>query len=253
MWRLMSQGIAMARTAMLGLNVAMLANPIGLIIAAVAALVVVMVLLYKHSTRMRIVFNNVWTFIKNVVIGTVRHIISHFKILFFGITSMFTAIWTSIKNSPLGKVAVFFENLFSPVVKAIRWVINAIRNFKLPAFIDKALNWLVDKSTKAAMWSADYANNSIVENKRTNGAINDMQVTAQQKGFTEWAKHPLTSGATKFVDEDAPLKRTNGPIFGENAVNITINTQGGDAESIAREVRKQLEQFEKDRRSRQGN
>lgn len=136
-----------------GLNAAMKANPIGLIIAAVTLLVAGLVWLYKNNETARRVMDAAWAGIKNAVIGAWEGFIK----------PAFNAINNFVKNV-LGPAFVWFrDSVIKPVWEFIKtaisnhWnnikiVFSAISNF-LRATLGPAFTWLRD-AVIVPVWNA---------------------------------------------------------------------------------------------------
>lgn len=90
------------------LNAAMSANPIGLVVAAIAALVAAFVYLWNNCDSFREFWINLWDKIKSIVSVAVAGI----KNVWNGITGFFSGIWNGIKNA-FGNVADWFKNIFT--------------------------------------------------------------------------------------------------------------------------------------------
>ena len=91
--------------AMTALNVVLAANPIGIIIIAVTALVAAFVLLWKNCEGFRNFFINAWNNIKNVAVNTWNAIskfaqsaVNGLRNAWSGIVGFFTNLWTNVKN-----------------------------------------------------------------------------------------------------------------------------------------------------------
>lgn len=90
-----ANAIKVVRTAMLALNTAMLANPIGLVVAAIAGLVVAFVYLWNNCESFRKFWQNLWKVIKKAS----------------------SDAWTGIKNT-FSNIGKWFSDKFSQVQKA---------------------------------------------------------------------------------------------------------------------------------------
>ena len=87
--------IGAVKGALAGLNAVMLANPIGLIIAAIAALVIAFVLLWKKSAAFRNFWKGLWKNIKSIV----STVVSALKTFFTEkIPAMFRSVVTFARN-----------------------------------------------------------------------------------------------------------------------------------------------------------
>lgn len=101
------------------LNAAMNANPIGIIIAAITALVTAFVLLWNKSEAFRDFFIGMWEAIKEVIAEAWEFIAGVFeeawdiiKGVWEGAVEFFTGLWSGIKNA-FKSVKDFFGDLFS--------------------------------------------------------------------------------------------------------------------------------------------
>lgn len=92
MWRMGTISVTGAQWAM---NAALIANPIGLVVVAIAALVAGLVIAYKRSETFRTIVGGVFNFIREVAAGA-------FDVITFGIRQMLTGI---------GKVAGVAKNI----------------------------------------------------------------------------------------------------------------------------------------------
>lgn len=126
-----------------GFNAALMANPIGLIIMLVAALVAGIILLVRNFDRVREVFINVWSGIKNFFSGVASWLMDRmsaigefFRNVWTGIKGFFVGIWEGIMDffAPIGE---FFSNiwngikngadaLWNGIVSGVRGMVNAV-------------------------------------------------------------------------------------------------------------------------------
>lgn len=100
-----ANAIKVVRTAILGMNAAMLANPIGLVVALLAGLVVAFVYLWNNVEGFRNFWIKAWNLIKD---GAVK-------------------AWNSIKKA-LGSIGSWFSDKFKQVQKAGKDAWNGIKN-----------------------------------------------------------------------------------------------------------------------------
>ena len=100
-----ANAIKVVRTAMLAMNAAMLANPIGLVIAAIAGLVAAFLYLWKNCESFRKFWQKTWNLIKD---GAVK-------------------AWNAIKKA-LGNIGSWFSDKFKQVQKAGKDAWNGIKN-----------------------------------------------------------------------------------------------------------------------------
>ena len=97
------------------LNAAMSANPIGLVVAAIAALVAAFVVLWNKSEAFREFFIGMWEAIKETVSAICTAIGDFFVNLWDGITSGASAAWEWIKNVFASVATWFDEHVITPV------------------------------------------------------------------------------------------------------------------------------------------
>ena len=121
-----------AKTAFAGLNAVMAANPIILIIAAIAALVVAFIYLWNNCEAFRNFWINLWENIKNFVVNAVQAIGEFLSSAWEGIktvaetvwnaiASFFTTIWTAISTT--------FTTVFTAIADFFTTVFSGIRDF----------------------------------------------------------------------------------------------------------------------------
>lgn len=97
------------------LNAAMSANPIGLVVAAIAALVAAFVVLWNKSEAFREFFIGMWEAIKETVSAICTAIGDFFVNLWDGITSGAQAAWDWIKDVFTSVASWFDEHVITPV------------------------------------------------------------------------------------------------------------------------------------------
>jgi len=173
-FKLLKSGITIVITAMRALSVAMLTNPVGIIIIAIIALVVAFVLLYKKSETFRNFIKGLGPFFVSVWNG----ILSFFK----GIPAFFQGVWDKITGAfstalnwlksnwqniifiimgPLGilignvggardKLVQFFVDLWEKIKTATIAGINATVNFfaTLPERIAYWIGFLIGRAVR---------------------------------------------------------------------------------------------------------
>lgn len=164
-----------ATIAQLGLNLAMLANPVGLVVLGILALVAVFKLLWDNSKRFReilfgiweaakAVFHNIGVFFKRVWDMVIKPIIMAYYTVY---KFVFTKIWDFIKWVFNGIAAVFVW-LYEVAVS----VFTTIREFVVGVF-----QWIVDKVSGALAVIGSFFS-----------------------GIWEWFSSTF-SGFVKFIDE----------------------------------------------------
>lgn len=128
-----AEAIAAAKTWLL--NTAMLANPIGLVVAAIAALVAAFVVLWKKSENFRNFWKGLWKEIKATTEKYIGAVVDFFKTawnkikaVWSTVTGFYKGIWFEIKKTTekyIGAVVDFFKSAWNNIKKA--W--NAVVDF----------------------------------------------------------------------------------------------------------------------------
>jgi phage-related protein len=153
------------------LNVAMDANPIGLVIVAVAALITAFVLAYQHSARFRAIVLATWNAIKIGVAVAVRFlrplIIAEFTIIATYIRIWVTVIRTLINagivvfqaiGRALGPVAAVFAAVFRLIVDIVRLAFAVLKLIVFAALfaIETVIRVQLEitKAVFSAVWNA---------------------------------------------------------------------------------------------------
>ena len=153
-----AEGIAAAKTWLL--NTAMAANPVGIVVAAIAGLVAALVVLYKKSDKFRAFVNKlwdavklyigfiveyfktawkaikkVWETIKNAVMMYIDFIVNYFKTawaiikgVWSAVVGFFTSIWEGIK-AVFNAVVEFFKTIFTNAWEGIKAIWDAVVGF----------------------------------------------------------------------------------------------------------------------------
>lgn len=115
--------IALVKTGQLALNVAMSANPIGLVVAAIAGLVTAFVVLWKKCEGFRNFWKNLWDGIKNVF----NAVVTWFQQAAQTLVNIFQTAWNGIKKAWSG-VGNFFKGIWQGITgifkSADSWLSN---------------------------------------------------------------------------------------------------------------------------------
>lgn len=109
-----ANAIKVVRTAMLAMNAAMLANPVGLVVAALAGLVVAFVYLWNNVEGFRKFWIKAWDLIKNSAKKAWDAIKKAFSNIGSWFGNKFRSAWTSIKNA-FSSWGSFFSGLWGKV------------------------------------------------------------------------------------------------------------------------------------------
>lgn len=167
------------------LNAALNANPIGLIIAAVVALVAAVVLAYKNSETFRnivqaawegiqtavsaawevlkAIFSAIWDFVGNILVGTFNTLVSVVSTVFNTIGAIISAVWTNVISpifnfwhtmitGVLIPILMFLWNsVITPVFQGIGGVISTVWNTVI-SVVFTAFRTGMDAIGAAANW-----------------------------------------------------------------------------------------------------
>lgn len=154
-WKAATEGMTIAQRL---LNLEMFANPIGLVVAAIAGLIVWLVYLWNTNDGFRDAVIKAWEKIKEVSIEVLGAICDFFTntipeawnsvVEFFkGIPEWFAELWNSVleKFSEWGEnIKNFFIELWENVMETLRGWGENIKNFfteTIPAVIESIVNW----------------------------------------------------------------------------------------------------------------
>lgn len=109
------------KTAFAALNVTMLANPIVLIIAAIAALVAAFIYLWTHCEGFREFWIGLWENVKAAAVAVWNGLKDFFAAAWNGIVSVAQTVWNSL--------AAFFTGLWDGIKNVVTTVVTAISDF----------------------------------------------------------------------------------------------------------------------------
>lgn len=130
-----ANAIKVVRTAILGMNAAMLANPVGLIVAALAGLVVAFVYLWNNVDGFREFWISAWEWIKSAASKAWQSITKFFsnawsacKKAWSSTTAYFKKIWTAIVGT-FQKAPKWFSDIFSKAWNYVKSRWNGTRAY----------------------------------------------------------------------------------------------------------------------------
>ena len=141
-WKAATEGMTLAQQL---LNAVMAANPIGLIIAAITALVAAFVILWNTSEDFRQFWIDLWENIKDAagaawdwIKGVFEGAWTAIKTVWNGAKNFFSGVWEGIKSIFSG-VKGWFSNVFQGAADAISTIFNGI-----VGVIKAPINWLIN-------------------------------------------------------------------------------------------------------------
>lgn len=111
--------IGVVKGAFAALSAVMMANPIGLIIAAIAALVAAFILLWNNCDGFREFWINLWNQVKEVAVACWNGIKDFFAGIWNAITSIAQIVWGGLKS--------FFSGLWDGIKSIFTTVLDAIK------------------------------------------------------------------------------------------------------------------------------
>lgn len=153
-WRIATEGMTVAQRL---LNIAMSMNPVGLIVAAIVALVAAFVVLWNKSDKFREFWINLWEKIKegaSVVVDAIGEFFTKTIPNFFkGLINWIKANWDTILVFLMNPFAGLFKYFYENNGKFKAFVDNAINAIKqLPS---KVWTWLLNTINKVNTWRTD--------------------------------------------------------------------------------------------------
>jgi phage-related protein len=121
-----------AKTAMIALNVALAANPIGLVIAAIVGLVAAFAILWNKSEAFRNFWKGLWEVIKNIIKVAIDIVVNRIR----GFAAKIIAIFNiASKVYGIGKNIVF--GLWNGISGSLNWIKN-----KISGWVGNVLNFI---------------------------------------------------------------------------------------------------------------
>ena len=130
-----ANALKVVRTAILGMNAAMLANPIGLVVALLAGLVVAFVYLWNNVEGFRKFWINAWNKIKSIASTAGKAISKAFsdawaatKKAWSSVTKFFKDIWSGITKT-FSNVKSWFSDRFRQAWNGIKSAWNSAKTF----------------------------------------------------------------------------------------------------------------------------
>lgn len=146
------------------LNATMLANPIGIVIAAIVALVAGFVILWKKCEAFRNFWINMWNGIKKVFSTVVNFVKKNWKIMLLAILNPFAAVFKLLYdhcdgfrkkvNNTVKAIKNFFANvgawvyakIITPIMNVVNGLLDFLKNVGLMivAIITIPIDWLLN-------------------------------------------------------------------------------------------------------------
>ena len=211
----LTPAITVVKTAVMGLNATLMANPIILIIAAIAAVIAILVALYMKCEWFRNGVNAIFESIKNFFINAWNSIVNFFT---QGIPNFISKIQNWLQQLPykIGYlIGVILGHIINFGVKATRWIatnvpkfVSSVINFikELPSKIwsvlvsafNKVVSWGAKMITKAISIGTTFAKNVINFIKNLPSNLWNLLVTAYTK-VTNWGSKMIAKAKSVAV------------------------------------------------------
>ena len=137
--------INVVKTAFAALNTTMLANPIVLIIAAIAALVAAFIYLWNTNEEFRQFWIDLWENIKEVAVAAWNGIKEFLSASWQSISSTAQSIWSGIKD--------FFSDLWEGIKDTASGILDTIKNG-----FNNAVSFITGLASSAYTWGSDIIN-----------------------------------------------------------------------------------------------
>lgn len=130
-----ANAIKVVRTAMLGLNAVLLANPVGLVVAALAGLVAAFIYLWNNVEGFRNFWKSAWNTIKSLANSAWKAIRKYFsdawsaiKKTWSAVPGFFRSVWNGIK-SVFNSVKSWFVDKFKSAWNGVKSAWNSAKSF----------------------------------------------------------------------------------------------------------------------------
>lgn len=141
-----SGAITAVKGAFAALNTTMLANPIVLIIAAIAALVAAFIYLWNHCEGFRNFWINLWNNVKQIAVT-----------VWNGLKSFFTSAWNAISGTAkkvFNGIKTFFSTVWNAIKTIVTTVVNTIKTVVVTAWNNiKTVVTTVMKAIKSVVFT----------------------------------------------------------------------------------------------------
>lgn len=193
------------------LNLAMYLNPIGLVVAAIVALVAGIWWAWNHFEGFRKTIYSVWEVMKvlwEYVGVVVKPIIGYWIFQLQLLKMLFVGLWEAVKWA-FDKIKDYFMVVFGPIIQAIKWIWNKVAESDFGTKIAAAWN-----KGQTSM-SSEEASNALGINSITPGTVTG------GGGLSDiWSSMKNNFGGTPAEDGGVSRGIAGG---GPRIINITIN------------------------------
>lgn len=263
---LLKNAILIVKSAMIIFNAVMFANPIGLVIAAIAALIAIGVLLYKNWDLIKEKAAALWSWfsekcpwLANVFSSAFNNIVENVSSAWNRIKYHFTQVIDFVKNIFAGEwgkawenVKNIFANIFGGLVGLAKQPINAIISL-----INKAFSAIGSVSVSIPDWVPGMGGQTFgfempqIPMLANGGVVTKPTTALIGEGAESEAVLPLSKLESLLADHSSSAGSSNITINFNPTINVTTDGKSGDAyDQIRRALaegssnfQKQIEQY----------
>lgn len=263
---LLKNAILIVKSAMIIFNAVMFANPIGLVIAAIAALIAIGVLLYKNWDVVKAKAAALWSWfsekcpwLANVFSSAFNNIVENVSSAWNRIKYHFTQVIDFVKNIFAGEwgkawenVKNMFANIFGGLVGLAKQPINAIISL-----INKAFSAIGSVSVSIPDWVPSMGGQTLsfempqIPMLANGGVVTKPTTALIGEGAESEAVLPLSKLESLLADHSSSAGSSNITINFNPTINVTTDGKSGDAyDQIRRALaegsssfQKQIEQY----------
>ena len=245
------------------LKVAFTANPIGLIIAAIVAVIAIFVVLYKKVEWFRdgvnkifeglkLYFGGIWDIIKGIFTGNFdlikqgfQKMVDGLKKIWEGFTGILSNTWKKVKGwFGFGDEEETFEEKLARAKKkqAAAKILagNIPKNYSGTNYFGGGLTTLAERGAE------------LVEMNNSSFLVNSPAMTNLPRGArilnNSQTRSSLSSRVSSLKDRIRSISNDSRTIVGGDTITININGGSGSASDIAREVKRVIEEIQSKKR-----
>ena len=238
------------------LKVAFTANPIGMIIVAIIAVIGIFVVLYKKCEWFRNMVNAIWKSVKD----TFSNVWEWIKGRFNALVDIGANAWDGLKNSAtiiIDKIKDAFKGFFD-------WLHNKWENLKSLGSKLNPFNWFgkKDNSIPQNYSGTNYFGGGLttlaergaelVEMNNNSFLVNSPSMANLPRGArilnNSQTRSSLSSRVSSLKDRIRSISNDSRTVVGGDTITININGSSGSATDIAKEVKRVLEEMQSKKR-----
>ena len=238
------------------LKVAFTANPIGMIIVAIIAVIGIFVVLYKKCEWFRNMVNAIWKSIKD----TFSNVWEWIKGRFNALIDIGANAWDGLKNSAtiiIDKIKDAFKGFFD-------WLHNKWENLKSLGSKLNPFNWFGKKDNPipqnysgtnyfgGGLTTLAERGAELVEMNNNSFLVNSPSMANLPRGArilnNSQTRSSLSSRVSSLKDRIRSISNNSRTMVGGDTITINIKDGSGNATDIAREVKRVIEEMQSKKR-----